>query len=187
VISDLPACCPPSITVERTPKVSKAAGPQVGVVRRLVKESVRGHNYKKAIKCLRHLRRECKQDDDTEAFNTELKKMKQGKKVAFKSLVSSACVACFYRNVLVASIGTIRHSRLSLTGRVLLRWHVLTEYEPGTPGHGFWISIKENGVSLLSTEDCEESEVSETARHEMIQKTLQNLLFLVFEWSVAKL
>jgi hypothetical protein len=42
-------------------------------------------------------------------------------------------------------------------------------------------------VSLLSTEDCEESEVSETARHEMIQKTLQNLLFLVFEWSVAKL
>ena len=82
---------------------------------------------------------------------------------------------------------SIRSSRLSLTGRVLLRWHVRTEYEPGTPGHGFWISIKENGVSLLSTEDCEESEVSETARHEMIQKTLLNLLFLVFEWSVAKL
>ena len=38
---------------------------------------VRGHNYQKALRCLRQLRTDCKKDDDTEEFNNEMRKIKK--------------------------------------------------------------------------------------------------------------
>ena len=47
-----------------------------GVINQMVSQSVRGHLYGKAIKCLRQLRKACKSDEDWEPLNGYLRELK---------------------------------------------------------------------------------------------------------------